>query len=593
MQTITFYSYKGGTGRSLALANAARYLARLGFKVAAIDFDLEAPGLHYKFSSNPDDSPLPVEAGVVDYLYGFMVDGEVSRPIKDFALEVSVPSTDKLISLIPAGRAPSADYWLKLSRINWHDLFYSNSAKGVQILLELKSRILDELEPDFLLVDSRTGITEMGGVATTLFADRVICLVSPPIENLEGARAVLRSLKRSRRESDAGDLEVIVALSRLPQMEGSELERTQTDRIKSVMNEEADDLRDTLSCREVFVLHSEAALQVKEALRVASGVSPDESILLRDYLRLFASFVPSETVEPKVHVLIQQAKEKIWQDPSAAVKEMEELAESFGHPDNYRELLRFYSVRNIRGPLALRRAQALWELTRDSSDTALWQAIASSFDPKPRWQRGKEWAPSLDFIREVWRDAGNKDPEFGKKLAAACDDDDRESLAADVLLEVMNSSGTTAELVAACISSLDAGERGKEADALIQEAKTKLIDEPKFVEAWAKHALKQKSREGLLELIQPSVIDKLRGIPPTVAIRVYLECGLKEEAGLLADAAMNEVTGGRTGIEPVVELGDLLQLMGRRDDFEKLLTRYPPDYVEEVHRRLRPRRRIR
>lgn len=30
MQTITFYSYKGGVGRSLALANVAHYLARFG-----------------------------------------------------------------------------------------------------------------------------------------------------------------------------------------------------------------------------------------------------------------------------------------------------------------------------------------------------------------------------------------------------------------------------------------------------------------------------------------------------------------------------------------------------------------------------------
>ena len=30
MQTITFYSYKGGTGRSLLVANAAKYLNRFG-----------------------------------------------------------------------------------------------------------------------------------------------------------------------------------------------------------------------------------------------------------------------------------------------------------------------------------------------------------------------------------------------------------------------------------------------------------------------------------------------------------------------------------------------------------------------------------
>jgi MinD-like ATPase involved in chromosome partitioning or flagellar assembly len=54
METITFYSYKGGSGRSLALATAAVYLAKLGFRVVALDFDLEAPGLHYKFSRNED-----------------------------------------------------------------------------------------------------------------------------------------------------------------------------------------------------------------------------------------------------------------------------------------------------------------------------------------------------------------------------------------------------------------------------------------------------------------------------------------------------------------------------------------------------------
>ena len=46
MKTITFYSYKGGVGRSLTLSNIATRLADLGKKVCIIDFDLEAPGLH-------------------------------------------------------------------------------------------------------------------------------------------------------------------------------------------------------------------------------------------------------------------------------------------------------------------------------------------------------------------------------------------------------------------------------------------------------------------------------------------------------------------------------------------------------------------
>jgi len=45
MYTITFYSYKGCVGRSLALANVGSQLALTGRKVLLVDFDLEAPAL--------------------------------------------------------------------------------------------------------------------------------------------------------------------------------------------------------------------------------------------------------------------------------------------------------------------------------------------------------------------------------------------------------------------------------------------------------------------------------------------------------------------------------------------------------------------
>ena len=48
-QIITFYSYKGGTGRTMALANTAWILASTGLRVLAVDWDLESPGLHRYF----------------------------------------------------------------------------------------------------------------------------------------------------------------------------------------------------------------------------------------------------------------------------------------------------------------------------------------------------------------------------------------------------------------------------------------------------------------------------------------------------------------------------------------------------------------
>jgi MinD-like ATPase involved in chromosome partitioning or flagellar assembly len=41
----TFYSYKGGAGRTMALANVGVTLASWGYSVLCVDWDLEAPGL--------------------------------------------------------------------------------------------------------------------------------------------------------------------------------------------------------------------------------------------------------------------------------------------------------------------------------------------------------------------------------------------------------------------------------------------------------------------------------------------------------------------------------------------------------------------
>ena len=61
MKVITFYSFKGGVGRTLLLANTALFLARANKRVVMLDLDFEAPGLPYKFGVKP-------ERGLVDYL---------------------------------------------------------------------------------------------------------------------------------------------------------------------------------------------------------------------------------------------------------------------------------------------------------------------------------------------------------------------------------------------------------------------------------------------------------------------------------------------------------------------------------------------
>ena len=71
-RTITFYSFKGGVGRTTALTHVASILAMRGLKVVAVDLDLEAPGLSTAFNLNPQP-----KYGIVDYFYerSYLPDG--------------------------------------------------------------------------------------------------------------------------------------------------------------------------------------------------------------------------------------------------------------------------------------------------------------------------------------------------------------------------------------------------------------------------------------------------------------------------------------------------------------------------------------
>lgn len=301
MKTVTFFSYKGGTGRSLAVANASRYLARLGFKVVAMDFDLEAPGLPYKFRS-ASGHPLKAREGVVDYLHE-MLHGSGSTPPDLARFFVPVPVEEDVagsITLIPAGLVPSPEYWPRLAAINWHQLLYAEAGVGVKLFLELKQRIADELQPDFLLIDSRTGVTEMAGVATSVLPDAVIVLVLRTLEHLEGSRAVLRSLLKTRRSFQLPPLVLTVALSRFPGTETEESEQKAVEEVRQFLNQPADDLSETLALDQVEVLHIEEALHQAESLRVGGQLSPDESVLYRDYLRLFRCLVSKDEMVSRI-----------------------------------------------------------------------------------------------------------------------------------------------------------------------------------------------------------------------------------------------------------------------------------------------------
>ena len=210
MRTVTFYSYKGGTGRSLLLANVAMLVARLGGRVVGLDLDLEAPGLGYKLLP-PGQHQVP--SGALDWLAAWkrrrdrpsLVDGAIKVP-------VSAPFLPEgELRLIPAGAAPSGGYFKVLRDLridSWVD-----DGNGVDAFVELQEAIEAELAPEYLFIDSRTGITTTNAITTRALADAVVVLALDTPEQLEGTRAVLRTLQplTSLRTGEPLDLHLVHA----------------------------------------------------------------------------------------------------------------------------------------------------------------------------------------------------------------------------------------------------------------------------------------------------------------------------------------------------------------------------------------------
>ena len=64
----TFYSFKGGVGRSMAMAGVAYLLAERGLRVLVIDFDLEAPGLERYYSEHGEAQRVRECPGLIDLI---------------------------------------------------------------------------------------------------------------------------------------------------------------------------------------------------------------------------------------------------------------------------------------------------------------------------------------------------------------------------------------------------------------------------------------------------------------------------------------------------------------------------------------------
>ena len=219
----TFYSYKGGVGRSMALANVAESLRRDGINVLMVDWDLEAPGLERYFPISHDS--VLQHRGLIDLLEDykqmlsqpFAEGSKVLPEIEDFLMDIYPGEGGKgSLRLLPAGKR-AGEYLREFARMvtgfDYSD-FYQNW-EGERFFNWLRREL--GVRADVVLIDSRTGVTEMSGVCTYQMADVVILFCSTNQQNLNGTLEMAQNFKRPEIEKLRHDrpLDLLIVPSRV------------------------------------------------------------------------------------------------------------------------------------------------------------------------------------------------------------------------------------------------------------------------------------------------------------------------------------------------------------------------------------------
>jgi hypothetical protein len=199
----TFYSFKGGVGRTTLLVNVANVLADRGERVLIWDLDLEAPGVHHFPGLQPPEQVW--QSGFLEWL------GDTPRcPTADpTPAWPSEPWLNMLGERVYAARGEHrgtifvlpalgslTDLGQRYAAVDWNTLFVEYPEHGLHLLCRARDALIARFEPTFLFIDSRTGVSDLGGFVTRYLPDCTVLVGNYSAQSTEGLRSVYLALDR-------------------------------------------------------------------------------------------------------------------------------------------------------------------------------------------------------------------------------------------------------------------------------------------------------------------------------------------------------------------------------------------------------------
>ncbi|MGC8490123.1 MAG: KGGVGR-motif variant AAA ATPase [Syntrophobacteraceae bacterium] len=221
----TFYSFKGGVGRTLLLANVGVCLALKGRKVLLWDLDVEAPGMHFI----PEFTPQPAASrGFLEWLLEWQDKRGMPLPPGSSALSELYRCVQAVfripgLSILPAF-GEKADSARLYQDILWQQFLVDDPAKGLELFRSIIEFLGEKGGYDHILIDARTGVTDLGGLMTAVLPHATVLVANYGAQNLKGIAQIEEALRpsfenRSRARAMAGRdqrLESLLVISPVP-----------------------------------------------------------------------------------------------------------------------------------------------------------------------------------------------------------------------------------------------------------------------------------------------------------------------------------------------------------------------------------------
>ena len=215
MYITTFYSFKGGVGRTMALVNTAVTLAQRGRRVLVVDFDVEAPGLDTFDVLRPREE-VP---GVIDFVAQYLESGQ-APDVADYIGDCpDIGEEAGKLWIMPSGRIDT--YAATLGRIDWVDLYERRD--GYMLFEDLREQWDRAVRPDYVLIDSRTGHTDSSGICTRQLPNSVVILFFPNEQNLRGLTQVVSDIRSEADEPRRKDIALHFVMSNVPDLDDEDL----------------------------------------------------------------------------------------------------------------------------------------------------------------------------------------------------------------------------------------------------------------------------------------------------------------------------------------------------------------------------------